>query len=56
MGKRTRHAWELQDATSKWGRRYLIYISRTGVRSTIKRQARRRERREAKREMRQEAQ
>ena len=53
MGKRARHAWELQDAVSQWGRRYLAYINRTGVRSTIKRQARRRERRDAKREIRQ---
>lgn len=55
MGKRPRDSMELQDATSTWGRRYLIYISRTGVRSAIKRRARRRERREAKRQLRQDA-
>jgi hypothetical protein len=40
------------DAFSRWGRKYLIYINRAGVRSKIKRQARRRERREGRREAR----
>lgn len=52
MGKRARRSWALQDALSKWGRHYLIYINRTGVRAGIKREARRHERREAKQDIR----
>ena len=37
-----------QDAFSKWGRLYLCYIQRAGVRKAAKQQANRRERREAK--------
>lgn len=36
-----------QDAYGKWGRKYLIYISRRGVRKGIKKSTHRRERREA---------
>jgi hypothetical protein len=43
------------DAFSKWGRKYLAYLDRAGVRSSIKRQARRRERHEAKQATRDES-
>lgn len=48
MGKRRTATGAEYDATSQWGRRYLIYIGRTGVRSSIKRGMRRRERHEGK--------
>lgn len=50
MAKRMRKSGAEQDAVSRWGKRYLIYLSRAGVRSGIKRQMRRRERREGKKE------
>lgn len=37
-----------QDAYSRWGRKYLIWLSRAGVRKGIKKSTHRRERREAK--------
>lgn len=52
MGRRESKDGDEFDATSKWGRRYLIYIQRVGVRSSIKRKVRRRERREAKQQIR----
>jgi hypothetical protein len=38
------------DAYSRWGRRYLIYIGRPGVRKSIKRITHKRERRQGRRE------
>ena len=38
------------DAVSKWGRKYLCYLQRAGVKAGLKRQIRRRERREGRRE------
>jgi hypothetical protein len=46
--KRLRKSGFEQDAFSRWGRKYLCYIQRPGVRKSAKRQANRRERREAK--------
>ena len=48
MTKRIRKTAEEQDAYSKWGRRYLIYLGRAGVRKGIKRRTHRRERHDAK--------
>jgi len=42
-----------QDAFGRWGRKYLCYIQRAGVRSGIKRGARVRERRQAQARIRQ---
>lgn len=44
--------WFETDAYSKWGRTYLIYIGRPGVRKKIKKLTHRRERREGKQEAR----
>lgn len=52
MGRRQARDADEYDATSRWGRRYLCYIQRPGVRSAIKRRVRRRERHEARRELR----
>jgi len=41
-----------RDAFGRWGRRYLCYIGRPGVRSEIKRGYRQRERHQAKQEIR----
>jgi hypothetical protein len=53
MGRRRlpRNGWE-QDAFGWWGRKFLCYIGRAGVRDSIKRGYRRRERHEAKRNIR----
>jgi hypothetical protein len=48
MGRRAVRDWDEVDAVSRWGRRYLCYIQRPGVRSAIKRRVRRRERHEAR--------
>lgn len=48
MGHRERRTAAEWDAFSRFGRRYLAYIQRTGVRSSIKRAARRRERHDAR--------
>lgn len=45
--KRIIKTWEEEDAYTKWGRKYLAYIQRPGVRKKIKRSTHRRERREA---------
>lgn len=37
-----------QDAYSHWGRKYLVYLGRSGVVKKIKKRTHRRERREAK--------
>jgi hypothetical protein len=47
MGHRQRLTAAEWDAFSRYGRRYLAYLQRAGVRSSIKRGARRRERHEA---------
>jgi hypothetical protein len=47
MVRQARGADEV-DAFSRWGRKYLAYIQRPGVRKSIKRKVNRRERREAK--------
>ncbi|UIW13299.1 hypothetical protein SEA_CREWMATE_47 [Arthrobacter phage Crewmate] len=52
MGRRETRDGDEYDATSRWGRRYLCYIQRPGVRSAIKRRVRRRERHEARKELR----
>lgn len=49
MGHRQRLTASEWDAFSRWGRRYLAYLQRPGVRASIKRGARRRERHEARR-------
>jgi hypothetical protein len=38
-----------QDAYSRWGRKYLTYLSRAGVVKAIKKRTHKRERREKKR-------
>ncbi|QGZ17342.1 hypothetical protein SEA_POWERPUFF_44 [Arthrobacter phage Powerpuff] len=48
MGRRPARDADEVDAVSRWGRRYLCYIQRPGVRSAIKRRVRRRERREGR--------
>lgn len=48
MGHRQRRTASEWDAFSRWGRCYLAYLQRPGVRSSIKRGARRRERHEAR--------
>lgn len=52
MGRRATLDGDEYDATSRWGRRYLCYLQRPGVRSGIKRRARRRERHDAAHELR----
>ncbi|WGH21114.1 hypothetical protein SEA_CASSIA_41 [Arthrobacter phage Cassia] len=52
MGRRQARDADEVDAVSRFGRRYLCYIQRPGVRSAIKRRVRRRERHEARRELR----
>jgi hypothetical protein len=54
MEKRATKTAAEADAFGKWGRKYLCYLGRAGVRSSIKRQARRRERHDAKEEIRSE--
>lgn len=51
MSRRTVTGAE-HDAVSRWGRKYLCFLQRAGVRSGIKRQMRRRERRERKTDIR----
>jgi hypothetical protein len=53
MRKRETRPFAEQDAFGRWGRKYLCYIQRAGVRSGIKRGARVRERQEAKGRIRQ---
>lgn len=48
MGHRQRRNAAEWDALSRFGRRYLAYLQRSGVRSSIKRGARRRDRHEAR--------
>ena len=48
MGHRERRTAAEWDAFSRYGRRYLAYLQRAGVRSSIKRTARRRERQAAR--------
>ncbi|UIW13224.1 hypothetical protein SEA_WARDA_42 [Arthrobacter phage Warda] len=48
MGRRPARDADEVDAVSRWGRRYLCYIQRPGVRSAIKRRVRRRDRHEAR--------
>jgi hypothetical protein len=48
MGHRERRTAAEWDAFSRYGRRYLAYLQRSGVRSGIKRAARRRERQSAR--------
>lgn len=43
------------DAYSRWGRRYLCYIQRAGVRKSIKRSTHRRERRDKRAAIRESA-
>ncbi len=53
MGKRRmKRSGSEQDAMSKWGRKYLCYLSRAGVVSSIKRGYRQRERARARQELR----
>jgi hypothetical protein len=52
MGKRQRISGDEQDAFSRFGRRYLCYLQRSGVRAEVKRKVRRRERHTAKLEAR----
>jgi hypothetical protein len=55
MGKRRlKRSGAEQDAMSRWGRRYLCYLSRAGVISSIKRGYRQRERARAKQDIREE--
>ena len=53
MGKRRRRSGDQRNAMSVFGRRYMIYLDRAGVRAGIKRLARRQERFEAKRNIKQ---
>jgi hypothetical protein len=48
MGHRQRRTGAEWDAFSRFGRKYLAYLQRAGVRSSIKRDARRRDRHEAR--------
>ena len=48
MSRRIRKGGFEQDAFSAWGRKYLCYLQRPGVRKAAKRKANRRERREGK--------
>ncbi|QHB36623.1 hypothetical protein SEA_ADOLIN_41 [Arthrobacter phage Adolin] len=48
MGRRAMRDGDEYDAFTRWGRRYICYIQRPGVRSAIKRRVRRRERREGR--------
>ena len=52
MGKRGRADGIEQDAMSRFGRRYMVYLQRPGVRAGVKRKVRRRERHTAKLEAR----
>ena len=54
MGKRVPEADRAaeEDAFSRWGRKYLCYLSRAGVIAEIKRDYRRRERNKAKQNLR----
>jgi hypothetical protein len=53
MGKRRlKLNGDEQDAFSRWGRRFLCYINRVGVRAEIKTAYRRRERHQAKQDIR----
>lgn len=52
MGRRAARDADMTDAASWWGRTYLCYLQRAGVRSSIKRRARRQERHDAAAEMR----
>lgn len=55
MGKRRlKRSGSEQDAMSRWGRKYLCYLSRAGVISSIKRKYRRRERQAARQDIREE--
>lgn len=53
MGKRfLKRSGSEQDAMSRWGRKYLCYLSRAGVISDIKRGYRQKERARARQELR----
>lgn len=55
MGKRRlKRSGAEQDALSRWGRKYLCYLSRAGVISDIKRGYRRRERNKARQDIREQ--
>ena len=43
--------WFETDVHSRWGRRYLIWVSRTGARKKVKKLTNQRERREGKQEV-----
>jgi hypothetical protein len=48
---KSEHRWSADewDAFSRWGRRYLCYIQRAGVRKSIKRASHRKDRRNGRR-------